>query len=124
MPRRDLVTPANDGPSELTNLGRAGLVLEIVTEPIDELGSQISIADGVDRSCDFLGLPGGADLLVWVAGFEEAQLLGAALGVEPFIGLGQQPATPVEGIVLATPMAQGLVLDPPTDLIDPLGSPA
>ena len=120
MPCGDLVTPADDGPAELTNLGRAGLVLEIGTEPVDELGGQIRVGDGVDRSHNLLGMPRGADLAVRVAGAEETQQLGAPLGVEPFVGLGQQPPTSVEGIVLAASMAQGLVLDPPADLVDPL----
>ena len=55
-----------------------------------------------------------------IAGAEETQQLGASLGVEPLIGPGEEPPGSVEGIVFAASMAEGLVLDPPADLIDPL----
>jgi hypothetical protein len=46
-----------------------------------------------------------------IAGVEQTQQLGAAAVIEAFIGAGEQPAGPVERIVLAAPVPEGLVLD-------------
>jgi hypothetical protein len=48
-----------------------------------------------------IGVPRHAHLAVRVAGVEEPDQLGAAVVVESFVGLGQQPTASVERIVLA-----------------------
>jgi hypothetical protein len=62
-------------------------------------------------------MPGGAHLAAGVAGFEEAAQLRVAAFVEPFVRLGEQPAGPVQRVVLAAPMADGVVLHPTPALV-------
>lgn len=52
-----------------------------------------------------------ADLAVRVVGLEKGGELGVAAVVEAFVALGDQPAGPVERLVLATPMAERVILD-------------
>ncbi len=91
--------------------------MQVVAEPFDEGDGQVGIVVVVYGTDYFLGVPGGADLAVGVAGVEQTQQLGAALVVEAFVGLGQQSAGPVERIALAAPVAERVVLDPPAALI-------
>jgi hypothetical protein len=109
--------PPHDGAAELADLGRAGAVVQVVPEPIDERVGQLGIGVGVDRPHHFLGVPGGAHLTSRITGVEEAEQPVAAMVVEPFVGTGQQPAAPVERIVLAAAMTHGLV-DAATDLVE------
>jgi hypothetical protein len=53
-----------------SNLGRAGLVLEINAELIDELAGQVGVRDLVDGARYFLGVPGHADLVRGRLGIE------------------------------------------------------
>jgi hypothetical protein len=53
MPGGDLVTPADDGPSELTDLGETRVVLEIGAEAGDELEGDVGVVVVIDRSADF-----------------------------------------------------------------------
>ena len=52
-----------------------------------------------------------------VTGVEEAQQPGAAMAVEAFVGLGQQPPAAVQRICFVAPVADRLVLDPPAALV-------
>lgn len=54
VPRGDLVSPLGDRSTELADLGWAGLVLEINTEPLDELDGEVGIVDVVDAAHGFL----------------------------------------------------------------------
>ena len=76
MPGGDLVTPAHESPPQRVDLDRVGPVLEIVAETTDELEGQVWVVMVVDASDDFLGVPGGADLAVRVAGVEQPQQSG------------------------------------------------
>jgi hypothetical protein len=58
------------------------------------------------------------DLSCGVAGVEKAEQAGAAPVVETFVGSGQQPASPMEGIDFAAPMAQHLILDATSALVE------
>ena len=63
-------------------------------------------------------MPGVADLAVGVACVEQAPQPDAA-GVGDVLGRRhQQLARPVEGVVLAAAVPQGLVLDPAADLVE------
>ena len=42
------------------------------------------------------------------------------VGVEPFVGFGEQPSYPVERVAFATAMSQCLVLDAASDLVQTL----
>jgi hypothetical protein len=53
-----------------------------------------------------------------VAGVEQTQQASAASIVEAFVSSGQQPAGPVEGIDFAAPMAQDLILDATSALVE------
>lgn len=45
VPDDDLVTPADDGAAQGADLGRAGLVLEILATLVDELAGQEQLVD-------------------------------------------------------------------------------
>jgi hypothetical protein len=55
---------------------------------------------------------------VGIAGTEEAGELLVAQLVESLLGLGQQTPAPIEGIGLAAPVAEGLVLHPASVLVE------
>jgi hypothetical protein len=118
VPGDDLIAPADDGAAEGAHLGRAGLVLEINAELIDELAGHLSVGDLVDRPDDLFGMLRRAHFAAWVAGFEQPQQLGLAALVEPLMRLGEQPARPVQRVVLTASMTDGLVLDAATTLIE------
>jgi hypothetical protein len=65
-------------------------------------------------------VPGGAHLASRVTGVEQAGQPGAAAVVEAFVGAGEQPAGPVERVVLVAPVAEGLLLDSAAALIEAL----
>src|SRR5690606_8452341 len=50
VPRGDLVGPAHDGAAESADLRWAVLVLEVMAEPVDEGGSEVGVADLVERA--------------------------------------------------------------------------
>ena len=120
VPGSDLMAPAGQGPAERLNLDRVGGVLEVSSQPGHELEGHAGVGVVVDGADEFLGMPGGAYVAVGVAGLEQAEQLGAALVLEAFIGLGQKPAGPVEGVGLAAPMPESLVLDPTAALVETL----
>ena len=64
------------------------------------------------------GVPGVAYLAVGVACGEQAPQLGAASFGDAFGGFEQQPAYPVEGVVLGAPPAGGLVLHAAAHVVD------
>ena len=63
-------------------------------------------------------MPRQADFAVWVAGGEQAAEFGAAAFAEAFVGGDQQAARPIEGVVFAAPVAEGVVLDSGAHLVD------
>ena len=109
VPGGDLVLPAQKCPAKAANLGRAGGVLEIVSETPDELLGQVGIVVVIYRPDDFLRVPGGADLPGGVAGVEQAEQLGPAMLVEALVGFGEKPPTTVERIGLGFPVSEGLL---------------
>jgi hypothetical protein len=92
--------------------------LEIDAELGDELDSQLGVVDRVDRTDDFLGVPGGADFAFRIAGLEQSDQLRVRCVVEAFVGERHQLAAPIERIGLSTTMPAGLVLHPPPDLVE------
>ena len=118
VPGGDLVTPAQDGPAELANLGRARVVLEIGAEPGDELESQGGIVVVIDRADDFLCVPRRADLAARIAGSEQTDELRSSPVVEALVGLSEQSTAPIQRIVLAAQVTHGLVLQPTAALIE------
>ena len=78
MPGGELAGPADDGAAELADLGRARLVLQVAAEAGDELVGVVGVVDVVDGPDGLLGVPGGADLAVGVAGVQQAEELRAS----------------------------------------------
>ena len=74
--------------------------MAIVAEALDEGDGQIGIGVLVEAADHFCGVLRHADLAAGIAGVEQAEQRGAAMVVEPFIGLRQQPPAPVEGMSL------------------------
>ncbi len=62
MPGGDLVAPADDNPAELADLRWARVVLEVGTEPSDELQGEGRVVVVIDRSDNLFGVPRSADL--------------------------------------------------------------
>ena len=60
----DLGCPAGDGPAQFVDLGRAGFVLEVVSELESVAEREDRFVDPVDVSDGFLSVPGGADFAV------------------------------------------------------------
>ena len=60
----------------------------------------------------------GGHVAVGIAGPKQPRELLVALVVEALLGLGQQAPAPIEGIGLAAPVAERLVLHPPAALVE------
>ena len=88
-----------------------------MAELFHEHRGDLSVGDVVDRADHLLRVPCHAHLASRVAGFEQASELGVAAFVETFVRLGQESACPVERVVLAAPVTERLVLDPPPALV-------
>ena len=58
------------------------------------------------------GVPGGAAFAAWIAGSEQTGQCDLAAFVEPFLRLGEDAASPRQPVVLATAVADRLVLHP------------
>jgi hypothetical protein len=65
-------------------------------------------------------MPCRADLRAWITSSEQPEMLGPAAAAESFIGSGQQPPRPVERVVFAATMPEGLILDPASDPVETL----
>ena len=63
-------------------------------------------------------MPGHAHLATRVAGFEQPHQLVFAAFVERLVGLGQQASGPVERVVFAAPVTDGLVLHSAAALVE------
>src|SRR5690606_19917042 len=116
----DLVPPAGDRAAELADLRWTRVVLEVRAEAGDELEADVGIGVVVDLADDLLGVPRHAHLALGVARLEQPHELLPTAIVEAFVSSGEEPAGPVERVVLAAPMTEGLVLDPSTDLVETL----
>ncbi len=90
VPRGDLVLPAQERPSQGAHLDRAGLVLEVTAQPLDEGDGQAGIVVLVYGANDLLGVPGGADLATGITGVEQSEQLGSAVVVEALVGSSEQ----------------------------------
>ncbi len=88
----------------------------LAQQPVQQVG--VGVGDVVDGSYDLFGVPGVADLAVWVAGGEQAEQLGLSVFVETLMGLGQQASGSIERIMLASPVSQRVVLHPSTALVE------
>ena len=117
VPGEDLGLPGAHG------AGQAGQLKELhtVAPAVEALqrgpgGGQVS--GGVDRTQQFLALPGGRHLAETVTGSESRAQPCLAAASELLGGRQQQLADPVQRIALATPMPEGGLLGPPADLVD------
>jgi hypothetical protein len=122
VPGGDLGGPPNDRAAELGDLGWARVVLEVDTEPLDELDCQVGVGDAVDRPHDFLGVPGHAHSAARVARLREPEQLLLAAVVETLVRAGEQTSGSVERIVLAAPVPEGLSSRPSTECRNPHAS--
>lgn len=87
--------------------------MEVEAELGDEVPGDGRVVDVVDAPDGFLGVPGGADFAVGVAGGEQTAQLGLGAVVKALVCLGEQPPGAVERVSLAATVADDLVLDPP-----------
>jgi hypothetical protein len=110
--------PADDGPSQLADLGRTRRVLEIVTELSGGLGCGFGVVDVIDGPDQLFAMPGGLDLTSWVARLQQAEHLRLPRVVEASLGHDQQLAGPIQRIVSPAPVSEGLVGDSPSALVE------
>ncbi len=68
VPRSDLVAPSHERASEGADLDRAGLVLQIAAEALDEGDGKVGLVVLVDAADNFLGVPRSANLAMRIAG--------------------------------------------------------
>jgi hypothetical protein len=62
------MSPAQDGAAELADFGRTRFVLQIGTEPSDELEREVRVVVVIDRADHLLRVPRGAHLVAGIAG--------------------------------------------------------
>jgi hypothetical protein len=117
VPAQDGCLPAGDGAGEAVELGHvaAGALLVEGDEPpagLEGVGGDVGVPQ------QLLGEVGGADLACGVAGVEPGKHPGEAGGIEAVVA-GQEPsADPVERVVGAAPVAEGVVLGAAADVIE------
>ena len=75
-----------------------------MAETADEIVGEVGVVVVVYGPDDLVGVPGGADLAVRVAGIEQAEELVASGLVESFVGHCEQATATVERVGLATPV--------------------
>jgi hypothetical protein len=68
VPGGDLMSPAQDGAAELADFGRTRFVLQIGTEPSDELEREVRVVVVIDRADHLLRVSRGAHLVAGIAG--------------------------------------------------------
>jgi len=107
MPGGDLVLPAQQRPAERAGVDWLVGDLEIIADPFAHpLGGEVGI--GIELAHGLLGLPQGSHVASGIAGTQSPAELLFALFVRPLLGPGEQAAPPVERIVLAPPVSEGL----------------
>jgi hypothetical protein len=62
------MSPAQDGAAELADFGRTRFVLQIGTEPSDELEREVRVVVVIDRADHLLRVPRGAHLVAGITG--------------------------------------------------------
>ncbi len=109
--------PPLDGLGQPEDFGGACGVSQLVegVEAATGLGRAFGVVGGTELLLDG---PGPTDLVVGVTPTEGLCHSGELLVGQPFVAPGEQPADPVEGIIVATPVTEGLPLDPPTYVVD------
>lgn len=87
----------------------------------DQASAGVGLVSGpVGVSEVLLRYPGGPCFPVGVAGLEEGAHPYEAVFAEAFVGGEQHPSDPLEGVVLAAPMAEGVLLGTAADVVDRL----
>ena len=110
VPVHDGGVPATEGAAQAAQLRRAVGVGEVGGEFSEVGAGELGAVDVIEAAEGFLGVPCQADLAAGVAGCEQAAELGVAAFAEPFMGRNEQPPRPIEGIVFAAAVAEGVVL--------------
>ncbi len=91
--------------------------MEILAESVNELGGDVGVVVRVNLADGLFGVPRGLDLVAGIAGAQQAEELGATGLAEPLISSSEQSPDPIQRIVLAASVAEGLVLDPAAALV-------
>ena len=85
--------------------------MEVVCELEGVSESEGGTLDPVDASDRFLGVPGGAYLPVGVTGVEETTQPCLTAVADPLMRGGEEPAYPIQRVILAASVSEGFVLD-------------
>jgi hypothetical protein len=92
--------------------------LEVGTELLDPLEGQRRVGVGIELADGFFGFPHGGHVAAGVTGTQQTHELVFARLAQSFFGLGEKAPAPIERIVLAASVSHGLVLHPPTALVE------
>ena len=97
-------------PTQLVDLGWAGFVSEVVCELEGVSESEGGTVDPVDAPDGFLCVPGCADFAVGVTSVEETTQACLTAVADPLGSGGEEPAYPIQRVILAASMPEGFVL--------------
>ena len=86
-------------------------MLEVVCELEGVSESEGGTFDPVDAPYRLLGVPGGAYLAVGVTSIQKTTQPGLTAVADPLMSGGEEPAYPIQRVILAASMSEGFVLD-------------
>ena len=118
MPVRDLGAPLAKRAAELVQLRAERFVSQIAGQLVERLERCVVVGYAVDAAQGLLGVPCVSHFASWVAGGEQTPQLRLAAHGDALGGSQQQPAYPVQRVVLGAPPAGGLVLHASAHVVD------
>ena len=118
VPVDDLVMPTTQGAAQPGQLRWTVTVGEVVGE-FTQIGvSELGAVDVIEAAQGLVGVPRQTDLALGIACGEQTAEFGVAVFAEPFMSRNEQPSYPIERVVFAAAVTQGVVLDPAPCLVN------
>ena len=99
-------------------LGWTVTVGEIVGEFTQIAVSELGAVDVIEAAQGFFGVPRQTNLAFGVACGEQTPEFGVGTFAEPFMSRNEQPSYPIERVVFAAAVTQGVVSDPAPCLVN------
>ncbi len=118
MPVDDLVMPTSQGAAQPGQLRWAVSVGEVVGEFTQIDVGELWAVDVIETAQGFFGVPRQTNLAAGIACSEQTAEFGVGTFAEPFMSRNEQPPHPIERVLFAAAMPQGVVLDPAAHLVD------
>ena len=118
VPVDDLVMPTTQGATQPGQLRWTVSVGEVVGE-FTQIGvGELRAINVIEAAQGFFGVPRQAHLALGIACGEQTTEFGVGTFAETFMSRNEQPSYPIERVVFAATVAQGVVLDPAARLVD------